>query len=162
MLLVLRKYLQKYGRQENLMTYCPNTAIYNQKTIERWTKGSIFPFPKKGDLRIAKNYRSIFLSSVVAKVYNAFLQKYIQPEIEKILRKNQNGFQRKQSATSLTSHLLIRWTRHVRHDWRSKDTLISNVLLWTPAHMPVLVDQQELKYNSSVWTQDVVKKTCWK
>ena len=27
----------------------------------------------------------------------------------------------------------IRWTRYVRHCWRSKDELINNVLLWTPS-----------------------------
>ena len=32
-------------------------AVYNQNTIiDRWIKGCILPFPKKGDLRIAKNY----------------------------------------------------------------------------------------------------------
>ena len=31
-------------------------AIYNQNTNDRWTKGCILPFPKKGDLRIPKNY----------------------------------------------------------------------------------------------------------
>ena len=28
----------------------------------------------------------------------------------------------------------VRWTRHVRHCWISKDELISNVLMWTPSH----------------------------
>ena len=28
----------------------------------------------------------------------------------------------------------VRWTRYVRHCWRSKDKLISDVLLWTPSH----------------------------
>ena len=28
----------------------------------------------------------------------------------------------------------IRWTRHVGHCWRSRDELISDVLLWTPSH----------------------------
>ena len=28
----------------------------------------------------------------------------------------------------------IRWTRHVGHCWRSRDKLISDVLLWTPSH----------------------------
>ena len=31
-------------------------AIDNQNRIERWTKGCILPFPKKGDVRLAKNY----------------------------------------------------------------------------------------------------------
>ena len=28
----------------------------------------------------------------------------------------------------------VRWTRHVGHCWRSRDELISDVLLWTPTH----------------------------
>ena len=28
----------------------------------------------------------------------------------------------------------IRWTRHARHCWRSKDELKSNILQWTPSH----------------------------
>ena len=29
----------------------------------------------------------------------------------------------------------VRWTRHAGHCWRSKDELISNILLWTPSHI---------------------------
>ena len=47
------------------------------------------PFPKKGNLRITKNYRDISLTSIAAKCYNALLY-CIKSEIEKILRKNQN------------------------------------------------------------------------
>ena len=28
----------------------------------------------------------------------------------------------------------VRWTRHAGHCWRSRDKLISDVLLWTPSH----------------------------
>ena len=28
----------------------------------------------------------------------------------------------------------VRWTVHVGHCWRSKDELISDILLWTPSH----------------------------
>ena len=28
----------------------------------------------------------------------------------------------------------IKWTRHAGHCWRSKDELISDILLWTPSH----------------------------
>ena len=36
----------------------------------------------------------------MAKIYNTLLLNCIEPEIEKILRKNQNGFRRNQSTTS--------------------------------------------------------------
>ena len=69
-----------------LLRYC--NAVYNQNTIEWWIKDCILPFPKKDDLRIAKNYIGITLTSIVAKIYNTLLHKCIEPEIEKILTKN--------------------------------------------------------------------------
>ena len=60
----------------------------------------ILPFPKKDDLRLAKNYRGITLTSILAKIYNAILRNRIVPQIDKILRKNQNGFRRNRSTTS--------------------------------------------------------------
>ena len=38
------------------------------------------PFPKKGSIGIAKNYRSITLTFIVAKIYNALLLNRIEPE----------------------------------------------------------------------------------
>ena len=34
----------------------------------------------------------------------------------------------------ITKTIQVRQTRHVRHYWRSRDELISDVLLWTPLH----------------------------
>ena len=63
-------------------------------------KGCILPFPKKGDLGLAKNYRGITLISIAAKIYNAQLRNCIEPKIDNILRKSQNGFRRNRSTTS--------------------------------------------------------------
>ena len=63
-------------------------------------EGMHLPFPKKGDLGLAKNYRGITLTSIAAKIYNALLRYCIEPKIENILRKNQNGFRRNRSMTS--------------------------------------------------------------
>ena len=75
-------------------------AVYNQNPIGKWTKGCILPFPKKGDLGLAKNCRGITLTSIAAKIYNALLRNRIEPKIDNILRKNQNGFRRNRSTTS--------------------------------------------------------------
>ena len=81
-----------------LLRHC--NAVYDQNTIDRWMKGCILPFPKKGDLGLAKNYRGITLTSIAAKIYNALLRNRIEPKIDNILRKNQNGFRRNRSTTS--------------------------------------------------------------
>ena len=75
-------------------------AVYNQNPIDGWMKGCILPFHKKGDLGIAKNYWGITLTSIAAKIYDALLRNRIEPKIDNILRKNQNGFRRNRSTTS--------------------------------------------------------------
>ena len=78
----------------------PCNAVYNRNPIDRWMKGCILPFPKKGDFGFAKNYQGITLTSIAAKIYNALLCNGIEPKIDNILRKNQNGFRRNKSSTS--------------------------------------------------------------
>ena len=34
----------------------------------------------------------------------------------------------------ITKTIKVRWTRHAGHCWRSRDKIISDVLLWTPSH----------------------------
>ena len=88
-------------------------AVYNHNPIDRWMKGCILPFPKKGGLGWAKNYWGITLTSIAAKIYHALLRNGIEPKIENILRKNQNGFQRNRSTTSqiLTIHWILEGVR---------------------------------------------------
>ena len=90
-----------------LLRHC--NAVYNQNPIDRWMKGYILPFPKKGDLILAKNYRGITLTSIATKIYNALLRNRIEHKIDNILMKNQNGFRRNRSTTSqiLTIHRIL-------------------------------------------------------
>ena len=94
-----------------LLRHC--NAVYNQNPIDRWTKGCILPFPKKGDLGLAKNYRGITLTSITAKIFNALLRNRIVPQIDKIPTKNQNGFRRNRSTTSqiLTIRRIVKGVR---------------------------------------------------
>ena len=81
-----------------LLRHC--NAVHNQNPIDRWMKGCILPFPKMGDLGLAKNYRGITLTFIAAKIYYALLRNRIEPKIDNIIRKNQNGFRRNTSTTS--------------------------------------------------------------
>ena len=93
------KFPYKYGKpgqlDDILLRHC--NAVYNQNPIDRWMKRCILPFPKKGDLGLTKNYRGITLGSIAAKIYNAQLRNCIEPKIDNILKKNQNGFRRYRS-----------------------------------------------------------------
>ena len=62
-------------------------------------KGCLLPFSKKVDVELAKNYTGITPTLIEAKIYNALLRKRIEPKIDNILRKNQNGFRRNRSTT---------------------------------------------------------------
>ena len=72
------------------------------------------------------------------------------------------------SSTSQSSHLtliaktiqVIR-TRHVGHCWRSRDELISDILLWTPSHrrikagLPARTDIQQLCTDTGCSFEDL-------
>ena len=89
----------KTRKFDDILLRCCNAA-YNQSTIDRWAKCCFFPFSKKGNIRITKTYRSITFTSNASKTYNDLLLNLIEPKIEKILKKNQNGFRRNRSTTS--------------------------------------------------------------
>ena len=61
----------------------------------------------------------------------------------------------------ITKTIQVRRTRHAGHCWRSRDELISDVLLWTP-HMTVQKqdDQHKNTFSNYVRVQDAVQKTC--
>ena len=63
----------------------------------------------------------------------------------------------------ITKTIKIRRTRHAEHCWRSRDELISDVLLWTLSHYWAKQDDRlELTYSSSVPIRDIALKICRK
>ena len=54
----------------------------------------------------------------------------------------------------ITKSIQTRWTRHAGHCWRSKDELVSDVLLWTSAY-----GQLKHTCSSYVMIRDVTLKT---
>ena len=62
----------------------------------------------------------------------------------------------------ITKTIQARRTRHTGHCWRSKDELISDVLLWIPAYGQAKAGWSARTYSSYVRIQDVTLKTCQK
>ena len=62
----------------------------------------------------------------------------------------------------ITKTIQIRWIKHAGHCWRSKDELISDVLLWTPAYGQAKAGRpaRTYIYSSYVSIRDVTLKTC--
>ena len=61
----------------------------------------------------------------------------------------------------ITKTIKVRRTRHAGHGWRSKNELISDVLLCTPPHERAKAGRPAI-YSSFVPIRDVVLKTCRK
>ena len=111
---------QKYVRPDNSTTYCSDTAtqsIIKIRETDGWKDASSHSL-KKGDFGLAKNYRGITLPSIAAKIYNALQWNRIEPKIDNIHRKNQNGFRRNRSTTSQ-----ILTIRSILEDVRAKNLL---------------------------------------
>ena len=83
--------------QNILLNFC--NSVYSQNKIKRRTEGCLLPFPKKEEISQATNYRGIILTFIAATIYNVMLLYCIIPEIDPILRKNQNGFHQNRSTT---------------------------------------------------------------
>ena len=60
----------------------------------------------------------------------------------------------------ITKAIQVRRARHAGHCWRSKDELVSDVLLWTPTYGQANAGRPARTYSSYVRTQDVTQKTC--
>ena len=127
-----------------LLWHC--NAVYNQNLIDRWMKGCILSFPKKDNLGWAKNHRGITLTSIAAKIYNPQLQKRIEPKIDNILRKNQNGFWRNRSMTSQT--LTIR--RILEGIWAKKPTC-NNTICWLYQGLWFHSQRENGTNSTSIW-----------
>ena len=51
----------------------------------------------------------------------------------------------------ITKTIQVRWTRHAGHYWRSKDKLISDVLLWTPTYGRAKAGRPARTYIQQLW-----------
>ena len=51
----------------------------------------------------------------------------------------------------ITKTIQARRTRHARHRWRSKDELVSDVLLWTPTYGQSKAGPPARTYTAAIW-----------
>ena len=62
------------------------------------------------------------------------LHKNAASNLEQVLAATPTRHQLYGHLPPITKTIQVRWTRHAGHCWRSRDELISDVLLWTPTH----------------------------
>ena len=83
------------------------------------------------------------------------------PERVKDIRATSTRHQLYSHLPPIMKTIQVRWTRHAGQCWRSRDKLISDVLLWTPRHGRAKADDRhEHTFSNYVRIRDVVQKTC--
>ena len=82
---------------------------------EDWTKSLVIPLPKKGNLKLCQNYRTISLISHPSKVLLQVLLNRLKTQAEKLLAEEQAGFRQKRSTVEQIFNLRILIEKHLQH-----------------------------------------------
>ena len=53
--------------------------------------------------------------------------------------------------TPISKTIKVKWIRHAGHCWRSRDELISDVLLWSPSHCRAKAERPAPTYTQQLW-----------
>ena len=80
-----------------------------------WTQSQVITLPKKGNLQLCQNYRTISLISHPSKVMLKIILNRLQPQTEEIIAEWQAGFRDKRSTTELIFNLRILGEKYLQH-----------------------------------------------
>ena len=70
-----------------------------ERVPTEWKNGYLVKLPKKGDLRLCKNWRGIMLLSVPSKVFCRIILERLKHALDRKLRCEQAGFRKDKSCT---------------------------------------------------------------
>ena len=96
------------------------TSICNKiwKTGEwptTWTQSLVITLPKKGNLQLCHNYRTISLTSHPSNVMLKIILNRLQPQAEEIIAEEQTGFIAERSTTEQIFNLRVICEKHLQH-----------------------------------------------
>ena len=77
---------------------------------------------------------TLTLTKRMEKKQNGNFTRMLRTIFNKSRRKHPTKPQLYSHLPPITKTIKVRWTRHGRHCWRSRDELISDVLRWTPSY----------------------------
>ena len=80
-----------------------------------WTQSLIITLPKKGNLQLCPNYRTISLISRPSKVMLRILLNRLKPQAEEIIKEEQAGFRAGRSTTEQIFNLRIFCEKYLQH-----------------------------------------------
>ena len=160
-------------------TYLGSSVSSTEKDIDTrltkaWTAIDKLSIIWKSDLT-DKMKRSFFQAAVVSillyecttwtltkrleKKIDGHYTRMLRAILNKSWRQNPTRHQLYGHLPPITKTIQVRRTRHTRHCWRSRDELISDVLLWTPTYGRAKAGRPALTYSSPVRIRNVALKT---
>ena len=80
-----------------------------------WTQSLIITLPKKGNLKLYQNYRTISLISHSSKVMLKVILNRLKPQAEEIIAEEQAGFRAGRSTTEQIFNLRILCEKYLQH-----------------------------------------------
>ena len=80
-----------------------------------WTQSLVITLPKKGNLQLCQNYRTISLISHPSKVMLKIILNRLQPQAEEIIAEEQAGFRAGRSTTEQIFNLRILCEKYLQH-----------------------------------------------
>ena len=81
----------------------------------QWTQSLIITLPKKGNLQMCQNHRTISLISHPSKVMLKILRNRLKPQAEKIIDEEQAGFRMGRSTTEQIFNLRVQIEKYQQH-----------------------------------------------
>ena len=154
-------------------TYLGSSVSSTEKDIDTrltkaWTAIDRLSIIWKSDLT-DKMKCSFFQAAVVSILLYGYttwtltkrLEKMLDGNYTKLLRAILNKSWRQHHLPHIIKTIQVRRTRHAGHCWRSRDELISDVLLWTAPYMAGQKQDGQLEHTDSSYVRipDVVLKT---
>ena len=119
-----------------------NTQHYKERI--KWSNSGkrVAPSPKpwccsyrKGSLWVTLDYNRQLLLLFTFKKLDGNYTRMLRAILNKSLRQYPTRHQLYGHLPPITKTIQVRRTRHAGHCWRSRDELISDVLLWTPTYV---------------------------
>ena len=80
-----------------------------------WTRSLVITLPKKGNLQLCQNYRTISLISHPSKVMLKIILNRLQPQAEESIAEKQTGFRVGRSTTEQIFNLRILGEKYLQH-----------------------------------------------
>ena len=103
------------------MTPCLVLTVLCQKIWEakecskEWTQSFIIPLPKKRNLHLCQNYRTINLISHPSKVMLPIILNRLKPNVEELLAEENAGFRSGRNTTEQIFNIRLLVEKHLDH-----------------------------------------------